>query len=119
MLPRHVVSSLIHMLTLLRSAVTVSLGSFRNTYQLHETGDLTMPSIRNDHWSSGVCGVGPAESTGKSVTRYCPGGRRSSTSAGRRRPRNPRDIKPAMAYPPRLTALTGYLKRILIVAFTS
>src|SRR5438309_8256237 len=54
----------------------------------------------NDHLSSGVWGVGPAERTGKSVTRYCPGGRRFSTSAGRRRPRNPREIRLAIALPP-------------------
>src|ERR1700687_4681014 len=78
------------------STVKVWLGSLRNASQPHVTGDFTRPSIVNDHRSSGVCGVGPAERTGKSVTRYWPGGRRSSTSAGRRRPRNPREIKPAM-----------------------
>src|SRR5438128_10285812 len=78
------------------STVTVSVGSFWNSGQLHETGDLTRPSIRNDHRSSGVCGVGPAESTGKSVTRYCPGGTRCSTSGGRRPPRNPREIHRAI-----------------------
>src|SRR6266851_8434811 len=96
--PSHLVSSLVHFVTQLMSTVYVSVASFLNASQLQLTGDFTSPSMVNDHWSSGVWGVGPAESTGKSVTRYCPGGRRSSTSAGRRRPRNPRDIKPAIAY---------------------
>jgi hypothetical protein len=30
--------------------------------------------IENDQLSSGVCGVGPADSTGKSVVTYWPGG---------------------------------------------
>src|SRR5690348_16146082 len=98
--PFHFVSSLVHLVTQLISTVTVSVGSCWNADQLHETGDLTRPSIRNDHRSSSVCGVGPAESTGKSVTRYCPGGKRFSTSGGRRRPRNPREINPAIAVPP-------------------
>jgi hypothetical protein len=39
--------------------------------------------------SSGIRGVGPAESTGKSRVRYCPGGRPGTDS--RRRPPKPRD----------------------------
>src|ERR1700736_5122308 len=101
--PSHLVSSLVHFVTQLMSTVYVSVASFLNASQLQLTGDFTSPAVGNDHWAGGVWGVGPAESPGKSVTGYCPGGRRSSTSAGRRRPRNPRDIKPAIAYPPRLT----------------
>src|SRR3981081_160500 len=96
--PSHLVSSLVHLGTHLMSTVQVCVESFWKSVQLQVNGLRTSPSIVNDHLSSGVWGVGPAESTGKSVTRYCPGGRRVSTSAGRRRPRNPRDIKPAMAY---------------------
>ena len=36
--------------------------------------------MENDQRSSGVRGVGPAESTGKSVVRYWPGGIRDATS---------------------------------------
>jgi hypothetical protein len=35
-------------------------------------------------------GVGPADSTGKSCVKDCPGGRRSATSVGGRLPKNPR-----------------------------
>lgn len=36
-----------------------------------------------------MCGVGPADRTGKSVVRYCPGG--SFAPADVRRPENPRE----------------------------
>jgi hypothetical protein len=41
-----------------------------------------------------MCGVGPADSTGKSVVRYCPGG--SFASAGVRRPEKPREMTAIM-----------------------
>ena len=50
-----------------------------------------MPSIVKVHWSSGVCGVGPAERTGKPPTRCWPGGIRLASPLGSRR-RNPRVI---------------------------
>src|SRR3712207_8079725 len=53
----------------------------------------TSPSIEKVHWSSGTRGVGPAERTGKSFTRYCPGGTRPAVSACRRLPTNPRETK--------------------------
>src|SRR5690348_1477378 len=90
-------SSLVHLVTQLMSTVYVWVGSFVKSAQLQVTGLRTSPSMVNDHLSSGVWGVGPADRTGQSVTRYCPGGRRLSTSAGRRRPRNPREINPAIA----------------------
>jgi len=34
------------------------------------------------HVSSGACGVGPAESTGKSSVTYCPGGTRAGFDVG-------------------------------------
>ena len=37
---------------------------------------VAAPTIENVHSSSGVCGVGPAERTGKSSVRYWPGGTR-------------------------------------------
>ena len=67
-------SSFDHFVTQWMSTVTVSAGSSRNSSHVHDTGSSTSPSIRKLHSSSGVCGVGPAESTGKSVSRYCPGG---------------------------------------------
>src|SRR6266571_1958744 len=45
---------------------------------------------------SGVCGVGPAERTGKPRSRYCPGGNRALSSSDWRRPRNPREKKPLL-----------------------
>ena len=51
----------------------------------------TSPSIENVQASRCTRGVGPAERTGKSRVRYCPGGsREGSTSA--RRPMKPREI---------------------------
>jgi hypothetical protein len=35
--------------------------------------DSVPSSITNSHLSSGTRGVGPADKTGKSVVRYCPG----------------------------------------------
>src|SRR5262245_38268760 len=75
------------------SAVTGSLGRARNSSHVHVWS--TPPfSIENVHWSRGVCGVAPAESTGKSRVTDWPGGTRAgSTSASRRRPRKPRETK--------------------------
>jgi hypothetical protein len=53
--------------------------------------------IVNSHRSSETCGVGPADSTGKSVVRYCPGG--SFTPAGLRLPENPREMIPIPNFP--------------------
>src|SRR5215471_5964754 len=71
------------------SVVTVSAGSARNSSQVHCAG-VAPPSTRKSHSSSGVCGVGPAERTGKSSVRYWPGGSLPS-GPSLRRPRNPRD----------------------------
>jgi hypothetical protein len=75
------------------SAVTGSLGRARNSFHVHVRS--TPPfSIENVHWSRGVCGVGPAESTGKSRVTDWPGGTRTgSAPAFRRRPRKPRETK--------------------------
>src|SRR5260221_14453255 len=77
------------------SAVTVSADSPRISVQLQDL--LGPPSwvIENVHFSSGVCGVGPADSTGKSLVTYWPGGPRPSAPAGgRRRPWNPPESGP-------------------------
>src|SRR5260370_1634894 len=65
----------------------------------------------------GVCGVGPAERTGKPRSRYCPGGMRAlvSSSFGRR-PRNPREKNPSLMWsPPDLFSL--FLIMLLIIAW--
>jgi hypothetical protein len=84
------VPSFDHRVTQWRSTVTVSLGSSRNDFQSHRRKTLAPSLIANSHLSSGTCGVGPADKTGKSVVRYCPGG--SFTSAALRRPEKPREI---------------------------
>jgi hypothetical protein len=89
-IPLQVVSSFDHFVTQWMSTVTVSDGSARNSSHDHDLGSSTAPAMVKLHSSSGVLGVGPAESTGKSVSTYWPGGTRAgSTSA--RRPRKPRD----------------------------
>src|SRR6266480_2017201 len=57
--------------------------------------------------ASGVCGVGPAESTGKPRSRYCPGGMRALSSLFGRRQWNAREINPSlMSSPPDITSAT-------------
>src|SRR5438132_13310546 len=75
------------------SWVIVSVGSLRNSSQVHRRGLSISPVIENDQSVSGVLGVGPADSTGKSVTRYCPGGRRPAGASSLGRPRNAREMK--------------------------
>src|SRR5262245_1180601 len=75
------------------SAVTGPLGSARNSSHVH-VRSVPPFSIVNVHRSSGVCGVGPAESTGKARVTDWPGGTRAgSASVFRRRPRKPRETK--------------------------
>jgi hypothetical protein len=64
------VSSFDHLVTQWMSTVGGSLGSARNSSQLHEIGWSTAPRISNAHSVSGVCGVGPADRTGKSPVTY-------------------------------------------------
>src|SRR3954453_4822640 len=91
--PSQTVSNLLHLVTQWISTVTVSVGSVRNSAQFQRCGDLMSPVTARSHFSSGVCGVGPAESTGKSVVRYCPGGNRPARAGSScRRPRNPREM---------------------------
>src|SRR5579884_2947607 len=87
--PSQVVPSFDQRVTQCKSTVTVSLGKARNAFQSHRRKTSAPSSIANSHCSSGTRGVGPAESTGKSVVRYCPGG--SFTSAALRRPEKPRE----------------------------
>jgi hypothetical protein len=62
------------------STVTVSLGSAWNSVQVQLAGDWP-PSIENVQLVSAVCGVGPADRTGKSLVTYWPGGTRPAGSA--------------------------------------
>src|SRR5258708_26593353 len=56
-----------------------------------------------------VCGVGPAESTGKPRSRYCPGGSLPLVSLCWRRPRNPREKNPSLIVSsPALLSLCSY-----------
>jgi hypothetical protein len=52
------------------STVIRSLGSAVNCSQVHDLGSATAPRISKLHESRGVCGVGPADSTGKSGVTY-------------------------------------------------
>src|SRR5258708_40142255 len=81
-----------HRVTQCRSTVTVSVGNSRNDFQSHRRKTSVPLSMENSHWSSDTRGVGPADKTGKSVVRYCPGG--SLTSAELRRPEKPREMIP-------------------------
>ena len=89
--PCHTVSSFDHLVTQWMSRVTSSAGSARNSSHVQRRGSSTSPAIVKSHRSSGVCGVGPADKTGKSLVTYCPGGRRPA-GAFSRRPRNPREM---------------------------
>src|SRR5690348_14821144 len=98
--PRQAVSSFDHFVTQWMSTVMVTDGSARNCSHGQDTGSSTAPSIVKLHSSSGVCGVGPADRTGKSPVTYWPGGTRLGSATGRRLPLKPRlmgDI--ALNYP--------------------
>src|SRR5204863_1805539 len=95
--PSHDVPSFDHRVTQCRSTVKVSVGKSRNDFQSHRPRTFVPSSITHSHCSSGMCGVGPADKTGKSVVRYCPGG--SFASAALRRPEKPREIIPIYTSP--------------------
>ena len=65
--PVHVVSSFDHAVTQWMSTVGVSARSASHSSHLQETGSSIAPLIWNVHASSGVCGVDPADRTGKSA----------------------------------------------------
>src|SRR5260370_14253516 len=74
------------------SLVTCSVGSLRNSSHDQLRGLSISPSMTKLHSATGIRGVGPADNTGKSLTRYCPGGKRELLAVSRRLPRNPRDM---------------------------
>src|SRR2546430_16869535 len=92
--PFHVVSNFDHFVTQWMSLVTVSDGRARSSFHVQRLGSSISPSIENDHWSRFGRGVGPAERTGKSLTRYWPGGGRGVEAVARRRPVEPREMNP-------------------------
>ena len=88
--PRQPVSSFDHLVTQWMSTVNSSCGSACNSSHDHDGGSIAAPVMERRQSASSMRGVGPAESTGKSVVRYCPGGIRPAGAAGRRRPKKPR-----------------------------
>src|ERR1700722_11936875 len=80
--PRHSVSSFDHRVTQWMSTVTVSAGSSWNSCQLQDFSVAPPWRTEKVHSASGVCGVGPADSTGNPSVTYCPGGTRSASPAG-------------------------------------
>src|SRR5215212_7920234 len=85
-----------HLVTQWMSVVISSEGSSLNSSHTHLFGSSTSPTMEKSHSSSGVRGVGPAESTGNPSTRYCPGGRWVSCACCLRRPRKPREKNPSL-----------------------
>src|SRR5215831_14922764 len=95
LMPFHRVSNLDHLVTQWMSVVRSEERSAVNSFQLHLPRlDPSVSWMVNVHSSSGVCGVGPAESTGKSEVRYWPGGSRDRSRA------LPRPWKPRVAMGP-------------------
>src|ERR687883_1168918 len=92
--PSQLVPSLDHLVTQWMSLVISSEGSPLNSSHVHLFGSSTSPTMEKSHSSSGVCGVGPAERTGKPSSRYWPGGSLSSRLL--RRPVKPRDKNPSL-----------------------
>src|SRR5215469_4418097 len=88
--PSQDVPSFDHRVTQCMSVVKVSAGNARNDFQSHRRKTLVPSSIVNSHRSSGTCGVGPADKTGKVAVRYCPGG--SFPASALRRPEKPREM---------------------------
>src|ERR1700758_1344691 len=109
--PSQDVPSFDHRVTQCKSTVTVSLGRLRNDFQSHRCKTFLPSSITNSHFSSGTCGVGPADKTGKSVVRYCPGG--SLTSVGLRRPETPREMIPICNSPYRVKSYSEDQSKLL------
>src|SRR5262249_10141838 len=87
--PSHIVPCFDHRVTQWISVVMLWVGSSRNAFQLQRFSTVLPSSIVNSHCSSGTRGVGPADRTGKSLVRYCPGG--SLMLGATRRPTKPRD----------------------------
>src|SRR5215203_191477 len=94
--PSQRVPSFDHLVTQWMSLMISSEGSSLNSSHAHLFGSSISPTMEKSHSSSGVRGVGPAESTGNPSTRYCPGGRWVSCACCLRRPRKPREKNPSL-----------------------
>src|SRR3989475_2630284 len=92
--PFQEVSSFDHLVTQWMSLITVSDGSAASSFHVQRLGSSISPSMEKVHWSRLTRGVGPADSTGKSLTTYCPGGTWELEAASRRLPRKPREMNP-------------------------
>ena len=110
--PVQTVSSFDHFVTQWMSTVTVSLGSAGTRPRSTRPARRPRRGSTKLHSSSGVCGVGPAESTGKSSVTYWPGGTRAGSTDERRRPRKPRETGDITPVPdePRLGGQAGALR---------
>src|SRR5437588_13040938 len=73
--------------------------------------------MEKSQFASGVCGVGPAESTGKPRSRYCPGGSLPLSSLGFRRLRNPREKNPSLIFSPPALLFSELIHLCAICAF--
>src|ERR1700741_2630807 len=90
--PSQFVSNFDHLVTQWMSLVIFSRGSATNSSHVQRSDWPSVLRTVRSHTDSGVRGVGPAESTGKSRVSYWPGGRRAAAPSGWRRPRNPREM---------------------------
>ena len=88
--PRHSVSSFDQVVTQWMSTTTVVCGSAWNSAHVHFASSDPPSCSASVHAARSTCGVGPADRTGKSLTRCWPGGTRALRPSGRR-PRNPRE----------------------------
>src|SRR5262249_42744033 len=90
--PRHAVSNFDQLVTQWMSTVTSVCGSASNSLQLHCIRTLSSNVSAKLHLARSTRGVGPAESTGKSLTRCWPGGRRAERGSAAPLRRKPREI---------------------------
>src|SRR5215470_10851685 len=90
--PRQWVSSFDQVVTQWMSTWTLVCGKAASSAQLHSPSILPPLLSVNPHDARSACGVGPADSTGKSLVRCWPGGTRSRGTSGPLRRRNPREI---------------------------
>src|SRR5687768_12412121 len=74
--PSHRVLNFDHFVTQWISVVRVVRGSDWNSFQLQRAAAPSAARSVKSHVAKGVCGVGPAERTGKSRVSYWPGGKR-------------------------------------------
>src|SRR5207253_3766518 len=86
--PFQVVSIFDHLVTQWMSLVTVSDGRVAHSFHAQRFGSSISPSMEKVHCARLTRGVGPADRTGKSVTRYWPGGTRELDAESRRLPLN-------------------------------